>query len=154
MYHAFTSDSAFKSVPTKGSEPSWQTSMLYSYTVLLIYVNETIYLYGDLPFFKIHVNHFMAWHDSPGAKIISKWILWVRGLVPFWVLRHFLSLISRLLIAFQSQRKAMSQRMAPGPSPTTYIEITLAGESSWAIKWLTWTLKKGRFPGKYIISLT
>ena len=97
MYHAFTSDSAFKSVPTKGSEPTWQTSMLYSYIVLLIYINETVYLYGNLPFFKIDVNRFMAWDDSPGAKIISKCILWMRSLVPFWVLRHFLSLISRLL---------------------------------------------------------
>ena len=41
------------------------------------------------------------------------------------------------------------------PSPTTCIEITwAAGESSRAKKWLTWILKKGRFPGKYIISLT
>ena len=34
--------------------------MLYSYMVLLIYVSEMIYLYGKLPFFKIHVNHLMA----------------------------------------------------------------------------------------------
>ena len=45
--------------------------MLYSYIVLLIYVNEPIYLYGNLPFFKIHVNQLMAWDDSPGAKVIS-----------------------------------------------------------------------------------
>ena len=51
--------------------------------VLLIYVSETIYLYGNLPFFKIHANPFMARDDSPGAKIISKCILWVTGLVPF-----------------------------------------------------------------------
>ena len=37
--------------------------MLYS--VLLIHVNET--LYGNLPFFKIQVQWFMAWDDSPGA---------------------------------------------------------------------------------------
>ena len=30
-------------------------------------VNETIYLYGNLPFFKIHANRFMAQDDSPGA---------------------------------------------------------------------------------------
>ena len=45
--------------------------MLYSYTVLLIYVNETAYVYRNLPFFNSHVNHFMAWDDSPGANIIS-----------------------------------------------------------------------------------
>ena len=67
----------------KDSELTWQTSMLYSYNILLISVNETIYLYGNLPFFKIYVNRFMAWDDSPGAKIISKYVLWVRGLVPF-----------------------------------------------------------------------
>ena len=39
--------------------------------VLLIYVNETIYLLGNLPFLKIHVNHFMAWDDSPAANVIS-----------------------------------------------------------------------------------
>ena len=83
MYYVFTPDSVFKLVLPKGSEPTWQTSMLYSYIVLLIYTNETIYLYGNLPFFKIHVNHFMARDDSPGAKIISECILWVRGLVPF-----------------------------------------------------------------------
>ena len=83
MYYVFTLDSVFKLILPKGSELTWQTSMLYSYIVLLIYVNETIYLYGNLPFFKIHVNHFMTWDDSPGAKIFSKFILWVRDLVPF-----------------------------------------------------------------------
>ena len=67
----------------KGSEPTWQTSMLYSFIVLVIYVDETIYLYGNLPFFKIHASRFMAQDDSPGAKIISKCILSVRDLVPF-----------------------------------------------------------------------
>ena len=40
MYYVFTLDSVFKLVPPKGSELTWQTSMLYSYIVLLIYVNE------------------------------------------------------------------------------------------------------------------
>ena len=51
--------------------------------VLLSYVNETMYLVGNLPFFKIYVNHFMGWDDSPCANVISKCMLWVRGLVPF-----------------------------------------------------------------------
>ena len=51
--------------------------------VLLSYVNETMYLLRNLPFFaNIHVNHFMAWDDSPCANVISKCMLWVRGLVP------------------------------------------------------------------------
>ena len=41
------------------------------------------YLYGNLPFFKIHVNHSVTWDNSPGAKVISKCMLWVRGLVLF-----------------------------------------------------------------------
>ena len=67
----------------KGSELTGQTSMLYSYIVLLICVNETIHLCGNLPFFKVYVNRFMARDDSPGANVISKCMLWVRGLVPF-----------------------------------------------------------------------
>ena len=46
------------------------------------------YLYGALPFFKIQANPFMAQDEPFGAKIIPKCILWGRGLVPFWVLRH------------------------------------------------------------------
>ena len=99
MYYAFILDSAFNLVPPKGSELTWQTSMLYSYTVLLIYVNETIYLFGNLPFFKIYVNHFMARDNSPCANVISKCMWWVRDLMPVWVLRHFLSLISMHLVA-------------------------------------------------------
>ena len=62
------SNSAEVSEPVKAQ----QTYMFYSHLVLLIYVNETIYLLGNLPFFKIHVNHFMAQDDLPGANVISK----------------------------------------------------------------------------------
>ena len=73
----------------RDSEPimAQQTSTFYSFIVLLIYVNESIYLLGNLPFFKIHVNPFMAQDNSPCANIISKCMSWVRGLVPvseFW----------------------------------------------------------------------
>ena len=50
--------------------------------LILIYVTETIYLLGNLPFFKIHVSCFMACDDSSCAYVISKCMLWVRGLVP------------------------------------------------------------------------
>ena len=36
---------------------------------------------GNLPFFKIHVNHFMAQDNSPYANVISKCMLSVKGLV-------------------------------------------------------------------------
>ena len=94
IYCVFALDSVFKSVPPKGSEPTWQTSLLY--IVLLICVNETVYLFGNLPFFKIHVHHFVAGDDSPGANVVSMHVV---GEVPgaiLWVLRHFLSLISRI----------------------------------------------------------
>ena len=45
--------------------------MFSSYLVLLIYVKGMIYLPGNLPFFKIHVNHFMVQDDSPAANVIS-----------------------------------------------------------------------------------
>ena len=40
-----------------------------------------MYLLGNLSFFKIHVNCFMAQDDSPYAKAISKCMLWVKGLM-------------------------------------------------------------------------
>ena len=60
--------------------------------VILIHYSPNLckrnYLCSNLPFFKIQVNRFMAWDESSGAKIIPKCILWMRGLVPFWVLKH------------------------------------------------------------------
>ena len=38
-----------------------------------------LYLLGNLPFFKIHVNHFMAQYNSPCPSVISKCMLWVKG---------------------------------------------------------------------------
>ena len=40
-----------------------------------------MYLPGNLPFFKIHVNYCIAQDGTPCANLISKHILWVRGLV-------------------------------------------------------------------------
>ena len=82
MYYAFTPDSVFKLVPPNGSEPTSQTSMLYLDIVSPNLCKQN-YLYGNLPFYKIQVNHFMAQDEPFGAKIIPKCILWVRGLVPF-----------------------------------------------------------------------
>ena len=76
---------------------SWLRTSLTNQYVILRYcfpnLSKRNYLYGNLSFYKIQVNHFMAQDESFGAKIIPKCILWARGLVPFWVLRHsFLSL--------------------------------------------------------------
>ena len=91
-YYAFTPNSVFKSVPPFGL----RTYLINQY-VMLRYCSSNLckwsYLYGDLPFFKIQVNPFMAQDKPFGAKIIPKCTLWARGLVPFYVLRHsFLSL--------------------------------------------------------------
>ena len=70
----------------------WHRIYLTNQYVILRYCSPNLckwnYLYGDLPFFKIQVNPFTAQDEPSGAKIIPKYILWVRGLVPFWVLRH------------------------------------------------------------------
>ena len=70
--------------------------MIHSYSVLLICVNETVYFFGNLPFFKIHVNRVMARADSPGANVISMHVMGEGPGAILWVLRHFLCLISRL----------------------------------------------------------
>ena len=81
-YYAFTPNSVFKSVLPFGL----RIYLIHQY-VILRYCSSNLckwnYLHGDLPFFKIQVNHFIA-RDKPfGAKIIPKYILWVGGLVPF-----------------------------------------------------------------------
>ena len=55
-------------------------------------------LLRNLPF-KIHVNHFVARVDSPGGNFISIRMLWVRGLMPLWILRQLLSVINSLVVA-------------------------------------------------------
>ena len=65
----------------------WLRTYLTNQYVIFRYCSPNLckwnYLYGDMPFFKIQVNHFMAQDEPFGAKIIPKCILWVRGLVPF-----------------------------------------------------------------------
>ena len=80
--YALTPDSVLRWVPPNGSEPTSQTSMLYLDIVSPNLCKQN-YLYGNLPFYKIQVNHFMARDKLSGAKITPKCILWVRGLEPF-----------------------------------------------------------------------
>ena len=49
---------------------------IFSYAVLV-----RLSLLGNVPSFKIHVSRFMAQDNSPCANVISKCMLWVRGLV-------------------------------------------------------------------------
>ena len=61
--------------PQKAQKRLEQNSMFSSYLVLLIYVKEMIYLPGILPFFKIHVNQFLAQDDSPAANVTSRHVV-------------------------------------------------------------------------------
>ena len=69
------------------SSASWLRTYLTNQYIILRYCSPTVckrnYLYGNLPFYKTQVNGFMAQDESSGAKIIPKYILWMRGLVPF-----------------------------------------------------------------------
>ena len=89
MYYAFTPDSVFKSVLPNGLEPTWQTIVLYSDIVPLIYVNETICMViCPSTRFKSIVLWPRMNHLVPRLSQNASY-----GLMPFWVLRHsFLSL--------------------------------------------------------------
>ena len=56
-----------------------------------------MYLLGDLSFFKIHVNHFMAGVDSPCQCYLKMHVVGEGPGATLSVLRHFLSLTSSLL---------------------------------------------------------
>ena len=77
-----TPDSVFKSVLPKIQNELDKPVCFTHVNVLLSYVNETINLLGNLPFFKIHVHCFMARDNSPCANVIPECMVWVRGLVP------------------------------------------------------------------------
>ena len=82
MSYVFILDPVFKLVLPKTQNQLDKPVCFTHKIVLLIYVNESIYLLGNLSFYRIHVNHVMARDDSPSANVISEWMLWVRGLVP------------------------------------------------------------------------
>ena len=84
MNYAFTLDSVFLqdgSHYDSGLVRAQQTSMFYSYIVLLIYVNETIFTWKPI-FLQDSCQCFTARDDSPCAHVISNCMLGVRGLVP------------------------------------------------------------------------
>jgi len=56
------------------------TNMFYSCTCSLKPCYEITHLLENLPFFKIHVNHFMARDSSPCSNVTSKCMLWKRSL--------------------------------------------------------------------------
>ena len=74
MCYAFTPNSVFKSGSAK-----WLRIYLTNQYVILRYSSPDLfkrnYLYGNLPFYKIQVNRFMAWDESTGAILSFKTFL-------------------------------------------------------------------------------
>ena len=134
MYYTFTPNSVFKSVPPFGL----RTYLINQY-VILRYCPSNLckwnYLYGDLPFFKIQVNPFMAQDKPFGVNIIPKCILWVTGLVPFWVLRHSFPLVAQRLKRLPARWETWVQSLGQEDP----LEKEIATHSSilaWRIPWM------------------
>ena len=74
MCYAFTLNSVFKSGSAK-----WLRIYLTNQYVILRYSSPDLfkrnYLYGNLCFYKIQVNHLMAWDESTGAILSFKTFL-------------------------------------------------------------------------------
>ena len=75
MCYTFTPDSVFKLVLPKTQNRLEKPVCFTKGNVLLSFVNETMSLLENLLFFKIHINHFMVWDNSPCANVISKYML-------------------------------------------------------------------------------
>ena len=97
MNYLFTLDSVFKLVPPKAqNQKCLNKPVCFTHTmVLLNCVNETMYLLGNLHFFKILVSCFMAQDDSTCANVISMHVVGERPGATLLGLRYFLSLTSR-----------------------------------------------------------
>ena len=57
------------------------TNVFFLWKCFLKLCQWAMYFLGNVPYFKTHVNCFMAGDDSPCTNAILKCILWVRGLV-------------------------------------------------------------------------
>ena len=66
----------------------------------------------------------MTWDDSPGANVISKCTLWLRGLLPLWVLRHLLSIINSLVVTYNVRLKTNRGALVL-PPPDVFIRSFL-----------------------------
>ena len=148
MYCAFTPNCL-----QVGSD-SWLRTYLTNQYVILRHCSPNLckqnYLYSNLPFYKIQANHLMARDESSGAKIIPKCILWVRGLVPFWVLNipFFLWQTASDYIT-SSWRLAGEYSFCPllmpmsklSLSPLYFNKTLLHKSSEWSIKMLRETVQ-------------
>ena len=146
MYYAFTPDSVFKSVQPKnwdlGSELTWQTSMLYSDIVLLIYVNETICMVICLSTRFKSIILRLGWLTCLVPRLSQNtscgWGAWCHSLS----FKTFLSFINRRLVTVSAQfshwvlsdslRSHESQHARPPcPSPTSGVHPNPCPSSWW-----------------------
>ena len=71
---------------------------------------------GHLPFFKIRISRLMARDDSPGGNVISMHVVGEGPGATLRVLRHFLSLISSLLVGICKRQWQPTPLCLPGAS--------------------------------------
>ena len=144
MYYAFTPNSVFKLVPPLCSEPTWQTSMLHSDIVPLIYVNETICMVICLPsrfmliILRPRMNHLVP-RLSPNASY--GWGAWCH-----FEFKTFLSFIKDCWWPYNIQLKTSRGVLFLPPSDAylrsflhlLYTLIKLYYTKLWAIKPRLW----------------
>ena len=71
MNYVFILNFVFLKVSSTQNQQWLNKSVWFTHTiVLLIYVNETIYLLRNQPFFKIHGNRFIAQDDLSCASSV------------------------------------------------------------------------------------
>ena len=75
MNYVFTLGSVFNSVLPKTQNRLDKPACFTHANILLSYVNETMSLLGNLPFFKIHVNHFMAQENTLSQCYLKMYVV-------------------------------------------------------------------------------
>ena len=75
MNYVFTLGSVFNSVLPKTQNRLDKPACFTHANILLSYVNETMSLLRNLPFFKIHVNHFMAQENTLSQCYLKMYVV-------------------------------------------------------------------------------
>ena len=75
MNYVFTLGSVFNSVLPKTQNRLDKPVCFIHANILLSYVNETMSLLRNLPFFKIHVNHFMAQESTLSQCYLKMYVV-------------------------------------------------------------------------------
>ena len=83
MYYVFTLDSVFKSVRLK-AENQLDKPVCYTHTLFSLSMLMKLYLCLEICLSSrfMSIVLYITQDDSPDANVISKCVLWMRGLVP------------------------------------------------------------------------